>query len=75
MDSNNGNRRKKPQPPPAPQASIARVTRTLAALRKERAHLEEEVRQLRAAVKVYAELAKRAAAKHDRAMSAPRPGK
>ncbi len=74
MDSANSNRRKKP-PATTAQPSLARMSRNLAALRKERARLEEEVRQLRAAVKVYAELARRAAAQHERTMSAPGPAK
>jgi hypothetical protein len=69
MDPAKSNRRKEMA---APKISAARAARSVAALLKERARLEEEVRQLRAAVKVYAELAKRAAAQHERIVAAMR---
>jgi hypothetical protein len=55
--------------------SPVRNNRSIASLRRERAWLEEEVRQLRAAVKVYAELARRAAERHARNETAARRGR
>jgi len=72
MSPAKGNRRKEM---PAAKTSAARAARSVAALLKERARLEEEVRQLRAAVKVYAELARRAAAEHENVLAATRSGK
>jgi hypothetical protein len=72
MDPANRNRRNKL--PVNAKTSVARAARSVAALLKERARLEEEVRQLRAAVKVYAELAERAAAQYERSVST-RPAK